>query len=699
VREGSRSRENLLDELRRRAEAFLRENPGRKTSLPRDIERLLHELQVYQVELEMQNEELRKTQMVLEASRDRYRSLYDFSPVGYVTWDGHGRLLEANICAADLLGLERKHLLGRPIQSLVEEKDRALFLRHRLAVMESEDKEVCEVRFLRDGGEAVECRVESLCLAEGESGEKSCRSAIIDVSEARKAWRALAESEEKYRLHFESVHDILFSVDSGGTVLTLSSSGRENLRGGEKGIEGTDIRQAEFLTEGGRKEVWEDVHRVLGGERVPGAVYEFLDRRGERMVVEAHVVPVSRRRKVEAVLFVARDVTEFEILKAQLLHSQKMEAVGTLAGGIAHDFNNILTAIMGYAQMAYLGTRENERARENLQEVLRAAHRARELVRQILEFSRKSLCDKRPVELSALLGETVKLLRASLPANISIRRIVDEKACEVLADATQLHQVLVNLCTNAAHAMGEKGGTLELILAKDGLDRARAAGLHPELEAGPYVRLAVKDSGRGMSREVMERIFEPYFTTKAFGEGSGLGLSVVHGIVKSHGGAIVVESEEGKGATFSVYLPRYEGEAPGEEETCENTPGGAESILLVDDEESLVGLGREMLEYLGYRVTGASDPRQAYEIFARDPRRFHLVVTDLSMPHMGGEELTEKLKALRRDIPVMVCTGYDERVSRDRLRELGVEIVVMKPMVMTELACKVREALDAARQA
>jgi len=387
-----------------------------------------------------------------------------------------------------------------------------------------------------------------------------------------------------------------------------------------------------------------------------------------------------------------QDITEQIELQRQLRQTQKMEAIGTLAGGIAHDFNNILTAILGYTEIAMDDLAEGSRTHQSLEQVFNAGYRAKDLVRQILTFSRQNEQERQPVRISRIVKEALNFLRASLPSTIAIRQKITSDSALVMADPTQIHQVLMNLCSNAAHAMRETGGILEVSLAAVNLDPGAS---DPGLRHGPYVNLTVRDTGHGMKREVMERIFDPYFTTKKAGEGTGMGLSVIHGIVRGYDGAIRVHSEPGAGTSFDVLIPRID-HAPDrkEEEGCEPLPTGTERILLVDDEEVIVEMEQLMIERLGYQVTARTGSLEALETFRADPGRFDLVLTDQTMPHMTGAELCRELLEIRPDIPIILCTGFSDLITPEKAEAMGIGAFIGKPLVRREIARTIRKLLD-----
>ncbi|MBN1557920.1 MAG: response regulator, partial [Lentisphaerae bacterium] len=377
----------------------------------------------------------------------------------------------------------------------------------------------------------------------------------------------------------------------------------------------------------------------------------------------------------------------------QLRQAQKMQAIGTLAGGIAHDFNNILTPILGYTEMTLYSAEKNSPVREYMQEVLKASNRARELVNQILTFSRQSEKEGHPIHVIPIAKEVVKLMAASVGPNIEIARAIKTEKDVVLADPTQIHQVLMNLCTNAAQAMSDGGGTLEIRLM-DFVIGSRAKSEFPQLDPGRYLRISVKDEGTGMTAETLERIFEPFFTTKEGGKGTGMGLSVVHGIVSSLHGTITVDSTPGRGSVFHVILPLLDEPQAAEKELDTTLPSGHECVLFVDDNAEINRMVERMLVSLKYRAVIADSAEGALALFSRNPARFDIVITDQIMPGITGLELARKLLSIREDTPIVLCTGYSEAVSRAEMESAGIRGFLTKPISMQDLAKAVRLALD-----
>ena len=387
--------------------------------------------------------------------------------------------------------------------------------------------------------------------------------------------------------------------------------------------------------------------------------------------------------------------TEKLELQFQLQQSQKMEAIGTLAGGIAHDFNNILAAILGYSEITLLklSAKNTEETRENLEKILKASQRARDLVNQILTFSRQKRQHVRNIPMGPVAKEVLALLRASLPRNIEIRQKIAADLRNIRADPTQIHQIIMNLCTNAAHAMEGKGGILTVTIENEritGNEKLYRSMLTP----GMYVKLVVADNGEGIPEKIINRIFDPYFTTKKPGKGSGMGLAVIQGIVESYGGTVAVESRPGEGAVFEVLFPAGKDRVLPQAD-LEQIPSSANArILFVDDEDFLVDLTSQMLEQLGYQVVSTNSSRQALEIFQKNPFEVDLLITDMTMPYMTGARLAREVLKIRPDLPVIICTGFNEKISPDWAREMGLKGFLMKPFSINDIAKAVEQALN-----
>ena len=990
--------------LRSRAEERLRREKRQAAPMPpeADARRMVHELQVHQIELELQNDELKQARGELERQLEKYSDLYNFAPVGYFTLDRDGTIREANLTGAKLLGIERSRLVGRHLGSFLRSESRHVFDGCLREVCEGTAVESCEVALLApgdrgryvqmkgtpvesDGGAAGQCRVAMIDITERKKTEAVTRRlasfpelnpnpvlevntsgevtfcnpatravltrlgmdegdyrafvpedlhAILaawdrqtdvmlnrevpigdrvfdeaiglvpqfnvariyghDITERKQAEEAVEKSAGRVSAILESIGDAFFSLDENA-VFTYFNAAAERLLGRDrqdvlgkpfeeafpeakgslfhlnyirairekipmnfeayfelppyenwydvrvyprgKGISVffqvvterkraesrsrkemeykdfllklneksprlgdkelydyvleetvrltdsaigffhlvTDDQENVVLTTWNRKALenctapyethyplgqagnWVDCVRLKG----PVIYNDFPHSPNQRGLPDGHVpvrrmlsVPVMegdkvrvifglgnkdqeydefdmvqiqlvattlhaimKQRQAEEALGKARDELEVRVqertaelseaydalrreteerrqAEAQLRQAQKMEALGTLAGGIAHDFNNILAAMIGFSEMARDKTPEGLPARRHMERVFAAGIRGRDLVRQILTFSRQAEQEKLPLKLAHVVRETLKLLRASLPSTVGIHTNLRSNLGFVLADPIQMQQIVMNLCTNATHAMRRMGGRISIDLTLFSFSAAEDA---PEstMNPGSYARLSVRDTGEGMSPEVLDHIFDPFFTTKAAGEGTGLGLSVVHGIVASHGGTIAVSSEPGRGSTFTVYLPKFlEDHARDSGDRDSPVPRGHERILFIDDEADLAAMGDEMLTDLGYRVTARTGAREALALFRLDPSRFDLVITDQTMPEMTGQELVSEILALRADTPVIMCTGYSPLVDADIAKTAGVRAFALKPLTKAEIAATIRQVLD-----
>ncbi len=521
------------------------------------------------------------------------------------------------------------------------------------------------------------------------------RSLSFDVCTVK----ALMASTNRYKTLFESAGDAIFVMDFKGQIIDGNRVACEKLK----------LSRHDMLNK--------TTMEIISPEHAPFWPERMDELRRLRHIIfetalqaeDDTIVPVEAScRAIEydnqpAVLTIARDITErIEAekekakLRSQLRQAQKMEAIGTLAGGIAHDFNNILQSIFGYTEIAGIHASQGKNPSEALDNILTASQRAKGLINQILSFSRQSEQEKQAVQINLIVKEVLKLIRASLPATIEIKGRNLNNNAVVEADPIQIHQVMMNLCSNAHHAMRKAGGVLEVKLGDIDIDHDKAAQLGG-IPEGPYIELTIKDTGHGIPNEYMERIFDPYFTSKEKGEGTGLGLAVVHGIISSHGGAITVESEIGKGTTFHVIFPQKNQIDAKDKPAVPGTPErqeGTERILFIDDEPALIDIGKEILSSLGYQVTPCTASDEALSLFGENPERFDLVITDLTMPKMTGDLLAQEIMRIRPEIPVILFTGYSDLVSRERFNQLGIRDCLMKPLTRKDLAESIRRVLD-----
>ena len=521
--------------------------------------------------------------------------------------------------------------------------------------------------------------------------QETNRKLTTEIEERRSIANALQESEEKYRDLVEDINDVIFSTDQDGIVTYISPAVKSSMGYDPQEITGESF--TDYIHEDDLPMVLEKFAEVLAGNIIPSE-YRIRAKTDEFRWIHSSSRVVTKDDQITGIRGSFTDITEKKKLEEQLRQSAKMESIGTLAGGIAHDFNNILGIIVGNTELAMDDVPEWNPARINLEEIHAAALRARDVVRQILAFSRKSPLEMKTVRISPIVKESLKLLRSSIPTTIEIQQDISSKLDTVRADPNQVNQVLINLCTNAAHAMRDNGGVLAVALENVSLTEDTVNDYN-ELTPRKYVKLTVSDTGKGIDPQVIKRIFEPYFTTQGIGEGSGMGLAVVHGIVKSHGGDILIESEPGKGTTVHVLFPVIERELEPEIATGADVPLGNEKILFVDDEKAIVDVIQIMLERLGYQVAAKTSSLEALEAFRATPDKYDMVITDFTMPDMTGMELAKNLLELRPDIPIILCTGFSDRINEDKAKSRGIRAFVMKPVVRDEIANIIRMALDA----
>jgi PAS domain S-box-containing protein len=529
-----------------------------------------------------------------------------------------------------------------------------------------------------------------------------------DITERKQTEESLRQSEATYRFLTDKMNDVVWMANLDFKLTYISPSVKKIL-----GFTPEErIRQipAEMMTPAALSKALNTLNRELGREYEEGVDPErtvklemdFCHKNGSIVPMESVMSAIrDHDGTITGIHGVSRDITERKQaeeekkkLEAQLGQAQKLESIGTLAGGIAHDFNNILAAIIGYTELAMNDISEPIKAGGELKEVLKAGDRAKSLVSQILAFSRQTETKHSPLTLQPIIKESIKMMRSVIPTTIEIRQNLVDSGL-VMSDPTQINQIIMNLCTNAVHAMDWTGGVLEVSLKRVSINGDEKT---PDLDLPPghYLKLSVSDTGQGMTPEVMARIFDPYFTTKEVGRGTGLGLSVVHGIVKSHGGVITCRSTYGEGSVFDIYLPEIDTKDESSNPHLERgpLPTGTESILFVDDEPVLIELAKKMIENLGYTVLTRTSSIEALELFRNNPSKFDLVITDMTMPAMTGDKLAQRMMEIRQDIPIILCTGYSEYITEERAKRIGIREFVMKPLVVKELSKTIRKVLD-----
>jgi PAS domain S-box-containing protein len=631
-----------------------------------------------------------------EESLSRLQTAVDQAIEGVVIFDMDGRIEFANPAWASMHGYRVEELVGRHLNlfQTAEQMEAGGSPFDDLVIQAGWNKG--EVWHVRKDGTTFPLQMITTLLKDERGRPAGFVGMAMDITESRRAKEQLLASEKRFRSLAEnlplgiSLMNRDFTFDYFNPSFTgIFGYTREDLPDLQAWLEKA------FPDPFSRREsfsVWgNDLHDRAQLRSSAVSIMTICCKDGKKREIVGRSAVLGDGRHLVAY----QDITEHRRLEAQLRQSQKMEAIGTLAGGIAHDFNNILGIIMGFAELALMDIPDHSKAKTDIREVLKATHRAKDLAGRILTFSRKSEQERKPLQVSAIISDAIKLLRASLPSSIAVRHEVDLSNDDdlIMADATEIHQVLMNLCTNAAYAMRDRGGDLMINLSVAHFE-AKDLCKPVELKPGDYVNLTVKDTGQGIDPGVMDRIFEPYFTTKEPGHGTGLGLAMVHSIVEGCGGAITVLSQTGKGTTFHVYFPKLETDLVSEEAIPESLPMGSENILFVDDEEGLMHASKQRLERLGYSVTGTTSALEALELFRRAPQHYDLVITDFTMPHLSGADLAEAVLRIRTDIPVVLCTGFSDRIDSRKARELGIDDFVMKPLDVQTIAEVVRNAIN-----
>ena len=636
----------------------------------------------------------KRAEIALQASEQRWATTLTSIGDAVISTDLSGNITFMNAVAEDLTGWTLGNAMHKPITEVFH----IINEQTRLEVENPISKVLREGMIIGLANHTLLVKKDGTEIPIDDSGapirdkEGNIAGVVLifrDIIERKEAEKALSLASAYNRRLIEASIDPLVTINPDGRISDVNAATEQATGHSRDELIGTDF--CDYFT---------DPRKARAGYEMvfkEGLVRDYpleIRHRNGHITTVLYNASVYRddTGSVIGVFAAARDVSEQQKLEVQLRQAQKMEALGTLSGGIAHDFNNILAAIVGFTELLSGHIEKGSRDAHRIERIMEAAIRGRELVEQMLAFSRKTEQVKKPLRVSSIVNETVKLIRATTPTTISIEVNTISESDLILGDPTQIQQVLMNLCTNAAYAMREKGGSLGIDLndfsvsASDG----NPVGIAP----GLYVKLIVRDTGTGIPAGIMDKIFDPFFTTKKLGEGTGLGLSVVHGIVKQHDGYITVETEPGRGTTFTVYLPKLKGETETGAVHEDDIPTGCERILFVDDEESLVEMGEDVLAELGYEVTSRMNGRQALALLKGDPSRFDLVITDQTMPEMTGIELAKEILAIRADMPIIMCTGFSYVVDADKAKAAGIKAFAMKPLTKREIAKTIRKVLD-----
>lgn len=623
------------------------------------------------------------------------------SPSAVLTTSLEGKLTYANPTFLKLWGFASEaDILGKSFQDFWQidnELDDII-----VELLENETKWTGEIKATKANGTVFDVFFSAATVLNDEVLPVGLMLTSIDISQRKRIENELKDFAQRLSIHLEQTPLGVIEWDLNFQVSQWNKAA-ERIFGYSKdeiiGQAGLDL----FIPERSSntvQAVWNDFINHQGGNR---STNENVTKDGRVIVCEWYNTALLDNNGVTiGVASLIQDITdkvhserEKEKLQEDLRQAQKMEAVGTLAGGIAHDFNNILSAIIGYTDLARVTLPPDSKTSPYLRKVLTASNRAKELVLQILAFSRQSEIKLTPIKIHTVVEEALKLIRSTIPTTIQIHHDIDPESGTVLSDSTQIHQIVMNLCTNAYHAMRSTGGILSVSLQPIQVDDGDYVATQLDLTPGQYAELNISDNGMGMDKDTVEKIFDPYFTTKAKGEGTGLGLSVVHGIVRDYSGQIVVKSEHGKGTTFQIFFPHITEETTTSVTNTEKyLPRGSERVLVVDDETELVIMVEVMLTGLGYKVTSTTSSTEALQLCQTNPSRFDLAITDMNMPRMNGLELIKEIQKLNTTFPFILFTGFSELITQKAITSLGIKKVLMKPLLWADLAESVREVLD-----
>ncbi len=628
----------------------------------------------------------------LRKSEEKFSKAFQSAPpLMTITSVNDGRFLDVNDAFVSLTGYSRDAAIGSTSTEIgfaqIDERNRML----DILKTEGRVKNI-ELKVNRVNGSQM------ICLYSNEiinlKGQEQLLSTAIDITGMKQNEKAILESEERYRKLVNTAPYGIQLTDRDGKII-FSNPSHHQIQGYDNGeLFGKYIW--ELMADDKLRSKAKDYYQKIINEHPPPEVYYNRDVTKDGREIDVQVnwdYLRNSKGDIEGIISIISDITKQKALESSIQQAQKMESIGNLAGGIAHDFNNILFPIIGMAEMLLEDLPSGSAVRENAEEIFKAGKRGGELVKQILAFSRQAEHKMMPTRIQNILKEVIKLSRSTIPAYIELNQDIQQDCGMVLADPSQIHQIGMNIITNAYHALEDGGGKISVTLRQKVIEQQESVDLN--IAPGAYAVLAITDNGPGMPEEIIGKIFDPYFTTKEQGKGTGLGLAVVYGIVKEHGGDIKVYSEMGKGSTFDIYFPLMK-----KTNDIESVPevgayeGGKERILLVDDEESIAKLEKEMLERLGYSVTARISGVDALEAFNASPSSYDLLVTDMSMPNISGDKLARKIKSIRPDMPIIICTGFSERINNDNIKQMGIDGLLMKPIIKSELAKMVRKVLD-----
>lgn len=635
----------------------------------------------------------------LKRKEQNYRNVVNNSPDLIYRTDANGVITFVSESVYNISGYTVDEAIGMKMaeEIYVEPDERTAFLN---VLMKQGAIENFEAKLKHKSGSVWWASTNAHLLKDSKGKIIGVEGITRNITEKKKVQLALSQSEAYLRTLINTIPDLVWLKDENGRYLFCNSKferffgATENEIIGKTDYDFVDKDLADLFRRYDKEVMTKEKSNINEVE------VTYADD-GHHEILETIKTPMyGKDGQLIGVLGIARDITERKQaeekrlkLEEELRQSHKMEAIGTISGGIAHDFNNILGIIIGNTELAIDSAEDWHPNRINLEEIKKASLRASDVVRQLLNFSRKTEQRKKTVDVNSLVKESMTLLRSSISKSIDIQMDITEEPSKISADPTQIHQVLINLCTNAAHAMRNEGGILKIDVSEIELDNVTVAQFQ-KLEPGNYVKITVSDTGHGIDPSIKDKIFDPYFTTKGIGEGTGMGLSVALGIIKNHNGAISVYSEKEKGSCFKVFFPIVDDEIPDGKIAKEKTPTGNEKILLIDDEEALVEIGSNLLQRLGYKVETETDPENALELIRSEPDRFDLIITDMTMPRLNGDELIRKILKINSNLPIILCTGFSNKIDHKKAIEIGARSYIEKPLDKQGLAIVVRNTLN-----
>jgi PAS domain S-box-containing protein len=673
------------------------------------------------MELEIQNEELRRTQIELEESRNRYSNLYDFAPIGYFTFDKKGLIIEVNLTGASKLGIERSFLIKKPFSGYIAFGSSDVFYLHLREVFRTNTRQTCEIKLVDKNKNQFNVWLESLAVKDSGGNFSQCRTVIIDVTELKKAEEKLQraddelvksnealqseiagrkraeQAEQDARVYAESIvetlRESLVVLDAQLRVVTANQTFYKTFK-----VSPEETLNKFIYDLGGRQWDIPELRKLLEEVLPQNTQFQDFEVEHEFQNIGHRTMLLNARRiyqsddNMELILLAIEDITEKKKLESQLLRSQRMESIGTLAGGIAHNLNNMLTPMIMSLQM--LKQKFNDEQSQRLLTILENnSQRSADLIKQVMSFARGVEGERKPLQVKYLISEIEKIAKETFPRDIELKKDVPDDLWTILGDATQLHQVIMNLCVNARDAM-PYGGVLSITASNFFVDK-NYVRIHTDAKVGSYVVITVSDTGTGIPPKIMDRIFEPFFTTKEYGKGTGLGLSTALAIMKGHGGFINVYSEVGRGTAFRVYLPAIKTEIQGaEEQQPELLVGDGEWILVAEDEESIRDVTFSTLEMSGYKVITADDGAEAVALYAENMDKIKVILMDMMMPVMDGQASIRAIRRVNPEIKIIAVSGLTET---DRLAKVAdyTNAFLPKPYNAEKLLKTIHQVLSA----